>query len=201
MSALGYSLFCENGHIAFRFEHDVVEKEEPLGCPYCGSTNLKPVWEWPDSGYGTTDLVPAKPIRYETHTVMMEIPVYDVSALFGADHNRCAKTIDEAEELLNIEYYFLADLVDQIREKCSPEEGELLKSIWDAADRFVFLVAWLRSHLDLKNHDYIIETLHEMFEGGEDDFESYYPKLANFYLRQLAVERSYAKIRLERYRR
>lgn len=193
MSALGYSLFCENGHIAFRSEHDILEEEEPLGCPYCGCTNLKLVWEWPDSGYGGADLVPDKPIRYETHTVTMKVPVYDVSALFDDDRNRYEKDIDEAEKLLNSEYRSLVDLIDQIREKCSPEERELLNSIWDAAERFVFLVAWLRSHLDLKNHDHIIETLHNMFEGGEDDFESYYPKLANLYLRWIALERLYAR--------
>src|SRR5690606_2780122 len=120
-------------------------------CPYCGSTNLKPVWEWPDSGYGATDLVPAKPIRYETHTVTMKVPVYDVSTLFG----------DETEKLPDSEYHSLIRLVNRIREKCSPEERELLNSIWDASERFVFLVAWLRTNLDLKNHDHIIKTLHE----------------------------------------
>ena len=81
MGAPGLTYFCENGHIVLNVPHHYI-MDDPIRCPYCGSNNIRTVWEWEDPDYGP-HCVSYNPMGTEPH--MIQIPVYDVSELFKED--------------------------------------------------------------------------------------------------------------------
>ena len=84
MSAPGVTFFCINGHRVYESPHGCwlsKEDSEQLSCPYCSSTEVKPVLEWGYDDYdGWKDEVPLSPIKSELR--MVSVPIYDVSKLF-----------------------------------------------------------------------------------------------------------------------
>jgi hypothetical protein len=99
MGSLGYTVFCENGHIVESTGHHEMVFENETECGICGSTNLRTITEWGDPDYETL-LVPLDPIRKEsvvttrkatvrtdngvdvTGNLVMDVDIYDVSELF-----------------------------------------------------------------------------------------------------------------------
>lgn len=87
----GEAYFCKSGH---HLKDRVLKKvsaqgfllKKPETCKYCGSTEIKKIYDWEDPHYFDSDRQPEvslMPIKIERLNTGEEIPVYDVSRLFN----------------------------------------------------------------------------------------------------------------------
>jgi len=81
MSAPAQTYFCGNGHKIVDISHGDIILDVPP-CNHCDNDKVYMVLEWYDPDYGDIDEnMPHKPIRYESKTIEVDIPVYDISKL------------------------------------------------------------------------------------------------------------------------